>query len=168
MSHLKEYLEQLDEKLPGDIEPEHDESDTIAQIAENDKSHYLAVPESKLKPVQILNDKKYTGVKVTREQLEQSSESEDDDRDEEMTLLSGMNESGRKENITVEDDEEDYTKLYAPEAGSDESEEEGIYQIIPFLHQFFLYQFFYTNFFTPKNLFLNFKIWCKKKAKFLV
>ena len=35
---------------------------------------------------------------------------------------------------------------------------------VPFLHQFFLHHFFaffYANVF-PKNLFLNFKIWCKK------
>jgi len=38
-----------------------------------------------------------------------------------------------------------------------------------FLHQFFtpifVHQFLYTNFF-PENLFLTFKIWCKKSKNF--
>jgi len=43
-----------------------------------------------------------------------------------------------------------------------------LHTFFAFLHQFFTHIFllFYTNVF-PKNIFLNFKIWCKK-TKFLV
>ena len=137
MSQLKEYLSQLEkEELPGHIDPEKDESDTAAQVTDNDTEHYVTVTQSKLKPIEILNDKKYTGVKVTREQLEHSSDDDtddddaqsdddDDDRDEELANMALMNKQPKISEI--EEDEEDLTKLYAIEADSDD--EEGLKQL---------------------------------------
>lgn len=127
MAHLQEYLKKLDVELPGQIDPELDDSDTIAKIDDNDKSHYESVTKSVLKPIEILNDPKYTGVKVTREQLEQSSDesgSDDgqEDDEEEMAHLSGMNRADKT--VANEDEEEDFTKLmYAPQ-GDDESSDD--------------------------------------------
>jgi hypothetical protein len=120
MSNLKDYLKEFEaETLPGDIEPEADESETVAQVTENDTSHYdQTAQKSNLRPIEMLNDPKYTGVKVTREQLDQSSDDESADEDmeddDEEEMLSKINQE-KETKIDGNEEDEDYTKLYAVE-----------------------------------------------------
>ena len=121
-SNLKDFLKEFDaseQLLPGNIDTEKDESETAAIVTENEKSHYLSVGRSKLRPVAEPTDKKYAGKKVTREELEQDSESDDDgeeeydddfsDEEEEAAMLAKMN-SGAAKEMEKEKEEENETK----------------------------------------------------------
>ena len=124
-SNLKDFLKEFDSSeqlLPGNIDTEKDESETAAIVTENEKSHYLSVGRSKLRPVAEPTDKKYAGKKVTREELEQDSESDgeeeyDDDfsdEEEEAAILAKMNSGAAKEmeKEDEEEEEEDMSKYF--------------------------------------------------------
>ena len=124
MSALQDYLKKIEsEVLPGNIDTEKDESETAAIVTENEKSHYVSVGRSKLRPVAELTDKKYAGKKVTREELEQDSEEEDSedredydddfsDNEEEAALLAKMNSGAKVIEEEKEEEEEDMSKYF--------------------------------------------------------
>lgn len=124
MSALQDYLKKIEsEVLPGNIDTEKDESETAAVVTENEKSHYVSVGRSKLRPVAEPTDKKYAGKKVTREELEQDSENEDSedgedydddfsDNEEEAALLAKMNSGAKVIEEEKEEEEEDMSKYF--------------------------------------------------------
>jgi hypothetical protein len=123
MSALQDYLKKIEsEVLPGNIDTEKDESETAAVVTENEKSHYVSVGRSKLRPVAEPTDKKYAGKKVTREELEQDSEEDSEDgkdydddfsdNEEEAALLAKMNSGAKVIEEEKEEEEEDMSKYF--------------------------------------------------------
>ena len=50
MSDLRALVDELEkEELPGNIDPERDESETVAVTDDNDRRHYETVSKSRLK-----------------------------------------------------------------------------------------------------------------------
>merc|ERR1711892_280284 len=123
MSTLKEALAAFEQEQ-SQVEVDHEDEDdgSKAKLSENDTSHYRSVSKSKLRGNTVAS--KYTGVKVTRDQLEAESDSDDDD---EAALMEELNRESKSEKSEKkeEEKEEDLTKLFAVEAGSDEEDEEG-------------------------------------------
>jgi hypothetical protein len=123
MSALQDYLKKIEsEVLPGNIDTEKDESETAAVVTENEKSHYVSVGRSKLRPVAEPTDKKYAGKKVTREELEQDSEEDSEDgedydddfsdNEEEAALLAKMNSGAKVIEEEKKEEEEDMSKYF--------------------------------------------------------
>lgn len=119
MSALQDFLKKVEsEQLPGNTDTEKDESETVAVVTENEKSHYVSVGRSKLRPVAEPTDKKYAGKKVTREELDQESEEGEDydddfsDNEEEAALLAKMNSGAKVMDEKNEDEEEDMSKYF--------------------------------------------------------
>jgi len=131
MSNLSKVLKEFEkDQLEEEKDHENDDDVTGAVLTENDKSHYQSVEKSILRPVVV--GQKYTGVKVTREQLEASSDESDDDdegdedEDDEEALLNKMNRETTENKNEVNDvEEEDYTKLFAVQDDVDEEGEDG-------------------------------------------
>jgi len=128
MSALRALVEELEkEELPGNIDPEKDDSETAAVTENNDRRHYEEVSKSKLKPIAQLDSGKYAGKKVSRDELEAESDDDYDgdseenseDENEEIEIMSKLNK--KRDNCSQEiEEEEDLTGLIAVEAGSDE------------------------------------------------
>ena len=124
MSGLQDFLKKFEsEQLPGNTDTEKDDSETAAIITENEKSHYVSVGRSKLRPVAEPTDKKYAGKKVSREELEQDSDEENEDGEdydddfsddeEEAELLAKMNSGAVKQmEEEKEEEEEDMSKYF--------------------------------------------------------
>ena len=149
MSNLSKVLKEFEkDQLEEEKDHENDDDVTGAVLTENDKSHYQSVEKSILRPVvvgqkytgkrprlscmQSLNLFYFIGVKVTREQLEASSDESDDDdegdedEDDEEALLNKMNRETTENKNEVNDvEEEDYTKLFAVQDDVDEEGEDG-------------------------------------------
>ena len=149
MSNLAKVLKEFEkDQLEEEKDHENDDDVTGAVLTENDKSHYQSVEKSNLRPVVV--GQKYTGtifaavpcylfyllgVKVTREQLEASSDESGDDEDEDVdededddeeALLNKMNrEINEKKNDAKDEEEEDYTKLFAVQDDEDDDGEDG-------------------------------------------
>lgn len=150
MSNLAKVLKEFEkDQLEEEKDHENDDDVTGAVLTENDKSHYQSVEKSNLRPVVV--GQKYTGtifvavacylfyllgVKVTREQLEASSDEsgddedgdvdEDEDDDEEALLNKMKREINEKKNdANDEEEEEDYTKLFAVQDDEDDDGEDG-------------------------------------------
>lgn len=123
MSSLKEALAAFEkEQTKVSVDHEDEDDGSMAKLSENnDTSHYQKVEKSKLLKANNLQTK-YTGVKVTREQLEAESDEESDD--DEAALMEELNRENKQVTENEEqEEEEDLTKLFAVEAGSDEEDE---------------------------------------------